>query len=190
MEAARELMLELGDQERLSVRGVTARAGVSANALYLHFAGKEDLLTAVMLAGYTEMRDYLREAVPPQAPPQDQLRAYGNAYIRFATERPGLYRVLLMTKVREGVPVPERDGPVGEDEGVDTFNDFLEIVARCLPAGSDSFAQAAYFWTGLHGYVTLAQTIPVFPWPAAAEYVERMIELHIDTYSARLARAR
>ena len=40
MDAARELLLELCDQERLSVRAVTARVGMSPNALYLHFAGK------------------------------------------------------------------------------------------------------------------------------------------------------
>ena len=53
LDAARDLLLELGDQSKLSVRAVTARAGVTPNALYLHFADKEALLRAVMTAGYT-----------------------------------------------------------------------------------------------------------------------------------------
>ena len=61
LDAARELLLELGDQDKLSVRAVTARAGVTPNALYLHFAGKDDLLSAVINAGYGELRG-LRDA--------------------------------------------------------------------------------------------------------------------------------
>ena len=64
--AARELLLELGDQDQLTVRKVTARAGVSPNALYLQFAGKEELLNAVMLTSYRELRAFLRAAVPAE----------------------------------------------------------------------------------------------------------------------------
>jgi AcrR family transcriptional regulator len=179
MEAARELLVELGDQDKLSVRAVTARAGVSPNALYLHFAGREELLTAVMIAGYNEVRTFLASAVPDDAAPIERLRAYGLAYLRFAAQQPGLYRVLFMTTIRHGVPVPERGGETGLDEGVDTFNDFLEIVTRCLPDGPDPFTQAAYLWAGFHGLVALQLAIPAFPWPDGAEYVDRMIALHV-----------
>jgi AcrR family transcriptional regulator len=179
MDAARELLLELGDQDKVSVRAVTARAGVSPNALYLHFADREELLSAVMLAGYKEMRTRLQAAASRHSDPIEQLRAFGLAYLEFAAERPGLYRVLFMTKLREGVPVPARGGPSGLDEGVDIFNDFLEIVTRCLPQGADPFAQAAYLWAGFHGYVALSEVMPAFPWPQPQEYVERMIEIHL-----------
>jgi AcrR family transcriptional regulator len=180
MDAARELMLELGDQEKLSVRAVTARAGVSPNALYLHFADKDALLSAVMMASYKELRTFLRAALPPDGDPIEQLRAFGHAYLQFAEQHAGIYRVLFMTKIREGVPVPAPGLASGDDEGVDTFNDLLEIVTRCLPNGPDPFTQSAYIWAGLHGYVALRQVIPTFPWPAARDYVERMIETHIQ----------
>jgi AcrR family transcriptional regulator len=185
MDAARELLLELGDQDKLSVRGVTARAGVSPNALYLHFADKDALLSAVMLAGYKEMRESLQAAVAQETDPVEQLRAYGRAYIEFATQRSGIYRVLFMTKVRDGVPIPAPGGPTGLDEGVDTFNDFLEIVTRCLPDGPNPFMQSAYVWAGFHGYVSLSQAIPAFPWPSPSDYVERMIEIHIAPHKKR-----
>ena len=88
-----------------------------------------------------------------------------------------------MTRIREGAPVPVRDGPVGEDDGVDSFNDFLAIVTRCLPDEVDAFSQATYLWAGLHGRVALADAIPTFPWPPEAEYIERMIEIHIAAYA-------
>jgi AcrR family transcriptional regulator len=185
MDAARELLLELGDQDKLSVRAVTARAGVSPNALYLHFADKDALLSAVMIASYQELRAFLQAAVPPDGDPIEQLRAYGHAYLQFAEQRPGIYRVLFMTKIREGVPVPARGAATGQDEGVDAFNDVLAIVTRCLPSGPDPFTQSIYFWAGLHGYVTLRQAIPTFPWPAEADYIERMIQVHIEPHSDR-----
>jgi AcrR family transcriptional regulator len=180
MDAARDLLLELGDQSKLSVRAVTARAGVSPNALYIHFASKEELLNAVMNATYIEWRTVINAAIPQQAEPLERLRAYSRAYFRFARERSGIFRVMFMTTIREGVPVPVRDGPVGEDEGVDSFNDFLAIVRSCLPESADAFTQAAYLWAGLHGRVALGDAIPTFPWPPEDEYIDRMIELHIS----------
>jgi AcrR family transcriptional regulator len=179
MDAARELLLELGDQDKLSVRAVTARAGVTPNALYMHFSSKDELLSAVMIAGYSELRGFLRAAVSPDADPVAQLRAFSRAYIEFASERPGIYRVLFMTKVRAGVPIPAPGAASGLDEGVDTFNDLLQIVTRCLPDGADPFTQSAYIWAGLHGFVALNEVIPAFPWPSADDYVERMIQAHI-----------
>ena len=161
------------------MRAVTARAGVSPNALYLHFNDREALLSAVMIAGYKELRAFLQAAVPPGRDPIEQLRAYADAYLRFAEQRPGIYRVLFMTKVREGVPVPEPGAASGQDEGVDAFNDLLGMVSRALADGRDPFTQSAYLWAGLHGYVALRQVIPTFPWPPECEYVDRMIGAHV-----------
>jgi len=145
------------------------------------------LLSAVMLAGYSELRAFLHAATPSDGDPIEQLRAYGRAYLEFADQRPGIYRVLFMTKIREGVPVPARGAPSGHDEGVDAFNDVLAIVTRCLPDGPDPFAQSAYVWAGLHGYAALRQAIPAFPWPAERDYVERMIRIHIQAHTGSTA---
>ena len=180
LDAARGLLLELGDQERLSVRAVTARAGVSPNALYLHFAGREELLNTVLEAAYGELRAFLQEAAQAKAEPFEKLRSFALAYLRFAAEQPGIYRVLFMTKLREGVPMPDRDATTaGQDEGVDTFNDLLSLVAACDPGWDDQFTRSAELWAALHGYVALRQVMPAFPWPSDTGYVEHLIELHV-----------
>lgn len=184
LDAARDLLLELGDQDKLSVRAVTARAGVTPNALYLHFADKDDLLSAVINAGYSELRAFLRDAAAARTEPVERLRAFAIAYLDFGAKRPGIYRVLFMTKLREGVPMPEPGAATGQDEGVDTFNDLLALVRACLPEGGDPFRQAAELWAGLHGYVALRQVMPAFPWPAQSDYVERMIKVHTRTIDA------
>jgi AcrR family transcriptional regulator len=179
LQAARELLVELGDQDKLTVRAVTARAGVSPNALYLHFADREALLSAVMLTSYNELRSFLRAAAATQTQPLEQLRALGRAYCEFAERHPGIYRVLFMTKIREGMPVPARGGPVGLDEGVDTFHDLSELVAVCVAPGVDPFERAAYLWAGLHGYIALRLVLEAFPWPGVDDYIDRLIAVHV-----------
>jgi AcrR family transcriptional regulator len=163
---------------------------VTPNALYLHFADREALLSAVMIASYRELRSFLQAAVAPDGDPIEQLRAYADAYLQFAAQRPGIYRMLFMTKIREGVPVPARGGASGQDEGVDAFNDLLGIVTRALADGRDPFTQSAYLWTGLHGYVALRQVIPTFPWPDERDYVDRMIQAHVAADALRLGAER
>src|SRR5580700_6564315 len=95
--AAIDLLAERESVEDLSVRAVTARAGVSANALYLHFTDREELLAAVRERCFAELRSYVLEAESAGAPDADaeaQARAMCLAYLRFARERPGHYRVL------------------------------------------------------------------------------------------------
>jgi AcrR family transcriptional regulator len=179
LDAARDLLLELGDQTKLSVRAVTARAGVSPNALYLHFADKDELLNTVLEAAYGELRAFLKVAAHSKEDPVERLRAFALAYLEFAAQRPGIYRVLFMTKLREGVPMPEPGGAPGQDEGVDTFSDLLALVTACDPGGADQFTRSAELWAGLHGYVALRQVMPAFPWPSDTGYVERLIEMHI-----------
>jgi AcrR family transcriptional regulator len=179
LSAARELLLELGDQRKLSVRAVTARAGVTPNALYLHFADRDELLTAVIDAGYAELRAFLAAAAPPSENPFARLRSFALAYVEFAADRPGLYRVLFMTTLREGVPMPEPGAAPSEDQGVGTFEDLLALVAACRPGAADQFTASAELWAALHGYVALRQTMPAFPWPPDADYVDDLITMHI-----------
>lgn len=179
LSAARDLLLELGDQRKLSVRAVTARAGVTPNALYLHFADREELISTVIDAGYGELRSLLADAAGPGGEPLERLRAFALAYLEFAAQRPGLYRVLFMTRLREGVPMPEPDAAPVEDEGVGTFEDLLALVTACRPDAADQFTRSAELWAGLHGYAALRQTMPSFPWPPEDDYVEQLIAVHL-----------
>ena len=85
-------------------------------------------------------------------------------------------------------PSPFATVPSGEDEGVDSFDDFLAVIARCLPDDVDAFARAAYLWAGLHGRVALGDVIPTFPWPTEGAYIERMLEIHITAHAGRQPR--
>jgi AcrR family transcriptional regulator len=189
LDAAIELLGEVRDLDELSVRAVTARAGVSPTALYLHFADKQELVTAVKDRCFAELRSYLLAAQEETASagPRDQLRAMGLAYLDFAAERPGAYRIIFHERLHPPAatdpmptPRPTRREVPGPPEGASAFADLVAAVERCLPAGADVFDTAIMLWSGLHGLAGLL-TMTGFPFPSR----ERCVQLLVDAYVPR-----
>jgi AcrR family transcriptional regulator len=177
--ATGELLLEHGDADGLSIRAVTARAGVSPTALYLQFSGMDELLQAVCDEAFEELGGYMRAALDAQqGDPRAQLRAIGEAYVRFAEQRPGHYRILFATPGRpfaSGSFEPEDKTP-----GTEAFGLLLASTAACLPPGRDPMPVALQLWTALHGYVSLREVIPGFAWPDVAGFLRQLHAAHLD----------
>jgi AcrR family transcriptional regulator len=170
IEATGELLLEHGDADGLSIRAVTAHAGVSPTALYLQFAGMEELLQAVSDEAFENLGGYMRAALESAGEdPRVRLQAIGEAYVRFAEQRPGHYRILFATPGREG----RLENLRAQDDGVgkEVFGLLLASTADCLPEGSDPRPIALQLWTTLHGYVSLREVMPGFDWPDVTEFV-------------------
>lgn len=77
------------------MRGIAARLGISATALYQHFDSKTAILREIRLYG-NDLGD--REIIQPLSAISDplaRLRAFAGAYIRFAREHVWLYSVLM-----------------------------------------------------------------------------------------------
>jgi AcrR family transcriptional regulator len=170
IEATGELLLEHGDADGLSIRAVTARAGVSPTALYLQFAGMEELLQAVSDEAFEDLGSYMRAALESAGDdPRARLQAIGEAYVRFAEQHPGHYRILFATRGREG----RLENLRAQDDGVgkEVFELLLACTADCLPEGSDPRPVALQLWTTLHGYVSLREVMPGFEWPDVTDFV-------------------
>ena len=95
IEAALQL-LEEGGPERVTVREVGKRVGVSSGAPFRHFPTRTALLTAVAEQAMGRLRTEIDTALE-QADPDDPLarfRAVGTAYLRWATRNPTHFRVI------------------------------------------------------------------------------------------------
>lgn len=90
--AAGQLLGDLGGAEGLSVRGVARKAGIAPAGIYAHFAGKADLVEALVSFEYGRLVSTLRAARGPD--PVADLRAKVHAFCRFSMDNPGLYRLL------------------------------------------------------------------------------------------------
>ncbi len=180
MEAAAELLLEHGSADRLSIRSITARAGVSPTALYLHFAGKEELVRAVSIAAFQELWDFMREAAAAhEDDPRAQLVALGEAYIHFAQSRPGHYRILFATSGRTALSGPA--GPPEEDPGTAALELLVSATARALDDGRDPEAVARQLWIGVHGFIMLRSALPQLDWPSADEFLTELHAAHLGS---------
>lgn len=173
LDAAAELLGESHDVDSLSIRAVTARAGVSPTALYLHFADKDALTRAVRERCYEALGADLRAAqAEHDGDPREQLLAMGNAYLRFAREQPGQYAILFETYVpKPGLP-PITPG----DRGHAVLDLVLSTVALIVEDETAAFETACLAWMALHGRAAIHAAMATFPFPPDDRFVEFLVD--------------
>jgi AcrR family transcriptional regulator len=143
--AAMELLEESGETA-LSLRGVARRAGVSPAAPYRHYADREALVSAVAALGYRELAERLAAAHPSPATPE-QLTSVAVAYVRFALERPALFRIMFGESCDR-----DNDERMAATAAVTLY--LREIVGRVFPE-ADIEAMATATWALVHGLAFL-----------------------------------
>jgi len=89
-----EIGSELGE-EGLTMRGIAARLGVSATALYQHFESKASILREIRLYGAELLQTEVVEPAAALPDPADRLRAMAHNYVAFARAHRWLYSVMM-----------------------------------------------------------------------------------------------
>ncbi|MEU5796894.1 TetR/AcrR family transcriptional regulator [Streptomyces sp. NPDC047813] len=145
LRAARDLLEEDGSAG-LSLRAVARRAGVSAAAPYRHFADREALVSAVAAQGYRELAGHLAAAHPSPATP-GELAAVAVAYVRFALDRPALFRVMFAEPCDPGSE--ERVGATS------ALAEYVQGIVRGVFPGADPDVLATTVWALVHGLAFL-----------------------------------
>lgn len=160
LDAAADLIAEHRSVDRVSLRAVASNAGVSAMAVYNHFDDKADLMEAAVDHCWDEFQVALTAAYLGADTPYAQLREAGGAYVRFALEHPGKYRVLFS----DPADLPARPEPVG----LSAFDQLIGVVTEILTARGDDrdpVFVAVQVHTWIHGIVCLLGCHPEGPWP-------------------------
>jgi len=178
IEAASGLLAERGDASQVSIRAVAAAAGVTPPSIYRHFSDRTSLLRAVVEERFRELDRTLDHAEAASTGPADALRRRCRAYLGFAKEHPGHYRVLFSATALG----PDDVGTAGNSDhpGTASFFALVDAVQRCIDAGArasasasaerddrDSYFLAIQLWAWMHGFVDLRISKPEMPWPAS-----------------------
>ncbi|MEJ6391624.1 TetR/AcrR family transcriptional regulator [Gymnodinialimonas sp. 2305UL16-5] len=131
-----------------SIRALAARLGVSATAPHAHFRTKSDLMTALAVRGFQRLALKLEEARHDTT----DLTALAEAYMAFAAENLGLYRLMFATGTR--VEDDERLRQVSR-AAYDMLRDTLKEV---FPAAADieHRERTLAAWGVVHGLASLA----------------------------------
>jgi len=161
IQAAREVIAEHG-VEGLSLRDVARKLGVSHQAPYRHYPSRDHLLAAIMQRCFEDFAAFLDQASKAHA--SDALLGMGEAYMRYAAQKPLEYRLMF------GTPWPE---PASHPELVrhalhafDLLRQHLQqqVQLRAHGTQSDMLAllsqaelQALFIWSALHGMASIKQ---------------------------------
>lgn len=171
--AAAALLTESGSEDAVTLRAVARRAGIAAPSIYSHFTDREAILEELIRRGFDELTAAVRAAA--DADPARPLRAACRAYLDFATANPAGYRLLFDRRRRADSRLTD-PRPAAELLGADAFGTLVRLIARPGAAHGDAERDAAALWVALHGYATLRQSVPAFPWPDD----EQMLTMLID----------
>lgn len=139
-------LLEEGGATALSLRAAARRAGVSTAAPYRHFPDRAALLSAVAAVGYRELAADLVAASPTPST-ADDLADIAVAYVRFALDRPGLFRAMFTEQCDKGNP--DRVAAVA------AIHEYLHHIAKQAVPSSDPESMATAMWAMVHGLAFL-----------------------------------
>jgi AcrR family transcriptional regulator len=151
--AAVSLIGEVGPRA-FTLREVARRAGVSHNAPYRHFAGKDELLAEVAAEGFGRLTASMRKRMARARLPGERLQECGCGYVAFAMRWPQHFLVMFdLPKSWDG----QKKHPAA---GQNAFAVLCECIAAAqrsgdLPAG-DLLPLAWMAWSLVHGIAKLA----------------------------------
>ncbi|HSM91361.1 MAG TPA: TetR-like C-terminal domain-containing protein [Anaeromyxobacteraceae bacterium] len=140
----------------LSLRELARRLGVSHAAPAHHFADRTALLAALAADGYARFGAALADAARRERDPFERLFAVGRAYVQFALDHPGRFRVMFGRELSELDPPPcppEPEGGAAWQVLLDTVRGVLEVTAPERRADAEGVAFAC--WATVHGAAML-----------------------------------
>jgi len=138
--------------EKLSLREVARRLGVSHQAPYRHFPSRDHILAAVVARAFDHFALYLddRQRVPDD--PAQDLCGMGLAYLSYAGEHPLQYRLMFATPLPDpanhpGMMLSARHAFTLLEQGVGRMR-----AAQGQPASANLITlDALFIWSALHG---------------------------------------
>lgn len=190
LDAAEELLYKNGSMDRVSLRAVAVRVGVTTPAIYLHFEDKDQLFYAVCRRGFDRFAELLGPVIASEGAALDRIRRLGEEYLRFGLENWQQYPILFGAKGELTVP----DSEIADDPGLRILNGLVALVEAAQADGdlrSDLAATtiASVLWATSHGTVSLlinAMSHPeLTPLPPADEMGEATMAAMIRAFEAK-----
>lgn len=173
--AARGLALELGP-DKVSLREVAKRAGVSHAAAYHHFADKNDLLRAVSIDAFVDLNAALDKCVAASDGLVLTLETLTVEYLRFASDRSTEFSFMWRKELcmPDGEPDPLADAQTAPRNLVTAY--LHSRVGIDLAPDADPDLATLALWSFVHGYTTIVLETPAFKHmpPVAREHLAKL----------------
>ena len=183
LRAANDVLDRTGDPAAVTIRGIAGAVGVAPNAVYLHFEDRATLLVALVEDRFAAFADHIRTAIEGAGDdPVERLRQGHAAYVQFALEHAGHYRLLFGGDHID--PARTDLSTRALAVGLPAFELLVDACRGLVRAGMirevDPWRLATSLWAFEHGYVELSRTMrgSILPGPIEA----------LDTFLAAMMR--
>lgn len=147
LDTSRALLDEEG-AGALSMREVARRAGVTHQAPYHHFTDRESILAELVCQGFDQLAQRLAQARERSLGAEAVLTACGAAYVVFALDHPGVFRIMFRQDLCDSGRFPEAVAA-----GRRAYAELLAMVSAAHGAADDTLA--ALHWAQVHGLAGL-----------------------------------
>jgi AcrR family transcriptional regulator len=187
IQAGLELLAE-GGAQKLDLRKVARRVGVSHAAPYRHFADRQALIAAINEEGFHRLAERIQSTlhdVPDE--PFEQLLGVARVYVQFAQENPWLMREMF-----SGLTIERETFESLQTASKTVYRLYAEVVRRGQACGKivdgDPAALAGVLWSVLHGLAMLIIENQMRPYADGPEGTERVTRYTIEILYGGFAR--
>lgn len=130
-----------------SLRELAKKLGVSHAAAYKHFKEKKDLLETIALEGFLNLKSSFQKAlVGSSNNSAHSLELLGKAYIEFAIQNPGYYRVMF------GIHFNNETNEDLHKASLEAFVCLYDVIGK---RSKENFKKAMFAWSVVHGWTML-----------------------------------
>lgn len=176
------------------MRGIAARLGVSATALYQHFESKASILREIRLYGAELLQGEVIEKAAAQADPVERLSAAAHLYVDFARKHRWLYSVMMEHAQLDWTAMSPEELELML-RPLRVFQDWLREGAErgCWRAGTHVESAAFRLWLSMHGLCSMLNSgridekHPAFPFADQDTFVDHFIADTVQTLRAEAA---
>ncbi len=179
LDAARATMIEVGP-DAMSLRRIARRLGVTAPALYAHFASKDDLMRAVADEEFGRLLDGLVVASTSVADPIERIKVQSRAYVDHTLANPALFGVMTMFRPAWSPQeaAPEHDLASKSFEVSSVAID--DAIAAGLLRTDDPLMVGLTIWAAVHGVATVLLARPGLGSDYESTLVDSVIDAVVD----------
>ncbi len=151
-------VVERDGVEKLSLREVARRLGVSHQAPYKHFPSRDHILAEIVSRAYRRFAEHL-EARPRSDDPHEDLHTMGVAYLEYALAHPLQYRLMFGTDLPDPAEHPRMMSDAKYafsllQDGIDAVHD----ATRGPGPHASTTHDAMFIWSTLHGLAGTLQS--------------------------------
>ena len=146
-------LIEEGGLDRLSMREVARKSGVSHQAPYYYFGDREAILAAIAGEGFSKLgQSFLRAIDRAGFKPAEALEAIGRAYVEFALRHPAYFQAMFRA---DAVPLDRY--PDVRKLSDEAFGKLVETIGKVFAdqASAVRLTISVACWAMVHGLATL-----------------------------------